>query len=234
MERIILLITIHSCNILTHPVKLELPNYNGLYEEKGTKPKSLGGKLLGTEFSSIPEDFSSIPKVQQNKLTNQVSHMGCSNERLLLPLKYHVDDRLSEGLDNRNKIVNLPTVKQPYQNYKVLVATAPAGLELDEDNKPMTVYIVFNDENNYQSPLDLPSVYFVKKSMNRGNKNLDSMFLVDSNRTVTGLRSKEIEKFVKFRNKFTSRFHRNLGYTDEEVDTTSDINPSASTVTDNN
>ncbi|XP_060809674.1 uncharacterized protein LOC132903957 [Amyelois transitella] len=207
----LLLVTIYASKILMYPMKMRVPPYSALFSED-EKQKSLSAALLS--------------KFEQNSLKNHLDAPGCPHglSRIMFPLKFHYDDNLlGRGLEDRVNIVDLPAVKQPYQNYKVLVATAPAGLELDdEDSKALTLYVVFDSDNEH-NPMNLPAVYFVKKRPGASPRDniRDPIFVVDSNRTVTNLRSKEIQKFLKFRNKLTNRFSRTSD--SEELDSKQDL-----------
>ncbi|XP_061704742.1 uncharacterized protein LOC133516043 [Cydia pomonella] len=102
--------------------------------------------------------------------------------------------------------INVP-VMHPFEKYKIIVVTAPPYIKLSAgDTEPLVVYMIFNDDTTDDSRTpSMPEVYFltqqngpVDNSMKMKN---DQIWIVNSNRTVTGLKSKDIAKFVSFRKK---------------------------------
>ncbi|KAI8430814.1 hypothetical protein MSG28_000969 [Choristoneura fumiferana] len=115
------------------------------------------------------------------------------------------DAIFSEGLKN---FISLPIIAQPYENYKILIATAPPQIRLyGEKAEPVVIYVVFTDDDSRATKApNIPSIYFVNKHdglLDRTKKEKAfPLFIVDNNRTVTGLRSKEIAKYVSFKRRF--------------------------------
>lgn len=112
------------------------------------------------------------------------------------------DNTFTEGLKN---FISLPIISQPYENYKILVATAPPQIRLHGDKaEPIVIYVVFTEDDPRAAKTpNIPAIYFVNKrggqiDLNRKEKAFP-IFIVDNNRTVTGLRSKEIAKYVSFK-----------------------------------
>lgn len=137
---------------------------------------------------------------------------GCTNQiaRLLFPSKLPHNSENSESLDDPN-FINIPILKQNVDEYQILVATAPKNIRISSgaDAKPVVVYIVFFENNTEEfKGVNMPAVYFVKNNdkmtFDKKDKG-DPIFIIDSNRTVTGLKSTEIAKHVKFRGKFVNR-----------------------------
>lgn len=106
--------------------------------------------------------------------------------------------------------MNLPLMKPPNSEYKVLVATAPPNIKMGrgDDAKKIIVYIVFSEDTEDPTEvanLKIPEVYFVTKrhdgtiATNSGKEKLEPLLLINNNRTVTGLRSKDVAKFLKFK-----------------------------------
>lgn len=108
--------------------------------------------------------------------------------------------------------IKIPIVWQPFSDYKIVIATAPWKMRIKGgDMKPVVVYFVFPED--YEDPSDrsvnIPEIYFVKKGYVRDiiKKDLfkpEPFILIDNNRTVTGLKSNTVAKFVKFKNKLNS------------------------------
>lgn len=119
---------------------------------------------------------------------------------------------------HRMNYLNLPVISQPYNDYKVLVAAAPPNINIGSgaEKKKMLVYVVFPDDepNENVNFEDIPKIYFVHESSGKRKilkkMETDPILIVDNNRTVTGLKSKEVPKFVRFKNKLTNRFNYNI------------------------
>lgn len=180
-------------------------------------------KPFGALFARIPQELTSDEAKARREVISKAYYpnppelgAGCSNQvaKVVLPIKnsnYDENDVISSDGVN---FINLPIIKQPFDNYKILVATAPPNVKMNnEDEKtPLVIYVVFPEDGTEESEsINIPMIYFVnrnngKMALNKKGK-AEPIFLIDSNRTVTGLKSKEIEKFVKFKNKFTQRYN---------------------------
>lgn len=196
--------------------------FNPISPKEPVKPKS-----FGTLFAKIPQETPSA--VRRGEVLSKAifTHPlelanGCTNQiaKMLYPVKVTLgvanSTRTGDG-ENVN-FINLPIIKQPSDSYNVLVATAPKNVKLDKksDALPTVLYVVFpsGNETNETNYINLPTIFFVKQSngntdLNKKEKDLP-LFIVDNNRTVTGLRSKEVSKFVRFKNKFRSLYNNDV------------------------
>ncbi|CAG9781905.1 unnamed protein product [Diatraea saccharalis] len=173
-------------------------------------------KSFGGLFSKIPKEINNKQgKIDISKTyypsPPELLGVGCTNQvaKIVLTTKLLNEGDDEQTSDYRN-IINLPLLKQPFENYKILVATAPVNLKMNSDNDPMLIYIVFSDDETKESgPKNIPNVYFVNKHGGKleisKKEKAGPIIVIDSNRTITGLKSNEIEKFVKFKNKFDRR-----------------------------
>lgn len=194
--------------------------FNPLNPKEDVKPKSFGAL-----FAKIPQALSSEAKLRRQFISKAYYPnppelgSGCSNQvaKVVYPLKNaSTDDNYNELKGNENlSFINLPIVKQPFENYKILVAMAPPNVKItseDHDPKSMVIYVVFPDDGSEElSPINIPAIYFVNQKNGKMDihkkEKAEQILIVNSNRTVTGLKSKEIEKFVKFKNKLTNRYN---------------------------
>ncbi|CAH0703509.1 unnamed protein product [Spodoptera exigua] len=218
MERVAAFLVIFSTNfaIQSYPIENGFSvKYNPNYPKEDLrvkKPVAIFGKNP-QEFKQQEygrrETVTEAPDKQDDMAT------GYSNllAKLMFPrrLIYTTDSKnSSHKLLNEVDLFNLPVVRQPYANYTVIVAAAPPNMHLDGDNKRTIIYIVFPDNGSSDSgKYSIPAVYFVKErsGKNRREKKelAEPIIIIDSNRTVTGIKSKEISKYLKFNNKWTSR-----------------------------
>ncbi|XP_028165350.1 uncharacterized protein LOC114356395 [Ostrinia furnacalis] len=180
-------------------------------------------KTFGALFAKIPQEITSAESKVRREVVSKAYYpnppdlgTGCSNQvaKVIFPAKNTNNDediiQPAEGLN----FINLPIVKQPYDNYKILVATAPPNVKInnEEENTPLVIYVVFpGDGADETDSINIPMIYFVnqhngKMDFNKPGK-AEPILIINSNRTVTGLKSKEIEKFVKFKNKLTKRYN---------------------------
>ncbi|XP_075991163.1 uncharacterized protein LOC142986530 [Anticarsia gemmatalis] len=189
---------------------------NPISQREDLKPKDLG-KL----FAKVPQDGKKGDKNQKdvfNKVffprsfdlgaghTNQVA-------KLLAPGHLGTDYNVTKMYSMN--FLNLPMIKQPFTDYKVIVAAAPPNVNLasSDEMKKTVVYIVFPDDGSKDQEVSvMPKVYFVNENSIqlknlRDQAMIDPILVIDSNRTVTGLKSKEIAKFLRFSNKLTKRFN---------------------------
>lgn len=181
--------------------------------------EELTPKKFGALFGKIPQDFKREAVVRRDILTKNFFRKvddvpsGYTNQvaKLLFPAEYMYDPNNTQTWANVN-FLNLPIIRQPYNDYKIIVATAPPYVKLGGDNKQTIIYVVF-PEDGFTDPTayNIPSIYFVNEKngkMHRVKKGPgDPIMIVDSNRTVTGLKSKEISKYVSFKNKWTNRYN---------------------------
>lgn len=189
--------------------------FNPISPKEELKPRN-----MGTMFAKIPQEFEDQQNVRREEVLSTVLlpqkpevPSGYTNQvaKLLFPTDYSYNRKsnntsiLLENDESGFNYLNLPIVKQPYNDYKVLVATAPPNVHLGGDNKQTLIYVVFPEDGSSDTGVyNVPVVYFIRGT---GKKELvDPILVVDSNRTVTGIKSKEIEKFVKFKNKLSNHF----------------------------
>ncbi|XP_045510188.1 uncharacterized protein LOC123705455 isoform X1 [Colias croceus] len=189
-------------------------NFTPMLNKEEVKPKT-----FGSLFAKIPQE---LPNSAQENLSqaifSNVGYLGagCTNQiaKILFPTKSSPN-----SLDNitswtNGNFINIPILKQPVNDYKILIAAAPPNVKINkaDDSRPLLVYIVFPNEDNSTdvAKMSIPTVYFVNKVkgvMDMETKSrLDPVLLVDHNRTVTKLKSREIAKFVKFKNKKINHF----------------------------
>ncbi|KAG6449104.1 hypothetical protein O3G_MSEX005899 [Manduca sexta] len=212
----ILYLSITSCNIQCLPISNGFTvKFNPLSVKEDVRPKSFGAL-----FAKIPQESSPEATIRREMLSSSYIPLdpdlgpGCTNQIARIIYPYRTEFNGSMNWDNAN-VINLPIIKQSIDEYKILVAVAPPNVKIGGENMPTIVYIIFpEDDTNGSSSMKIPSVYFVNKgdsSINMERKqDIDPIFIVDSNRTVTGLKSREIAKFVKFRNKLINRYGYNV------------------------
>ncbi|CAH2211496.1 jg24965, partial [Pararge aegeria aegeria] len=180
---------------------------------------SLGKEEIKTQssggiFAKIPQELK--PEATHEVLSKVVLPqdanlgMGSTNQitKIIFPAQPPNDD--SKAKENKNYI-NIPIIKQPFGDYNIIVATAPKNVRIGKgkDAKPVVIYVVFPDEGGDPKSPNIPSIYFVTKleePLPFQKKKEDPILVIDSNRTVTGLKSKAMTKFVKFKNKMTNQF----------------------------
>ncbi|XP_026758475.1 uncharacterized protein LOC113517928 [Galleria mellonella] len=209
-------LVIYSTNIIIQGLPINngfTVKFNPISVQEQVKPKTFGAL-----FAKILQELS--PKATHRREVLVKAHSpyppdlgtGCTNQiaRIIFPLKGDENVNDTHELENL-KLLNLPIIKQPFESYKILIATAPPHLKIggDDDEKPMVIYIVFPEDKTTDS-INIPTIYFVNKlneKMYINNKTtVDPILIIDSNRTVTGLKSKEIHKFVKFKNKVADHY----------------------------
>ncbi|CAG4984885.1 unnamed protein product [Parnassius apollo] len=178
-------------------------------------------KSFGAVFAKIPQDPTHISERREVLSEAIFAHPaepanGCTNQiaKLLYPLKnFKNQTNETRAWENAN-FINIPVIKQHFDAYNILVATAPNNVKLGrkKDALPTVIYVVFPIEDvNEATDLNLPTIYFV----NRVDGNVDlskkekaePIFIIDSNRTVTGIKSKEVSKFVRFKNKLRNLYN---------------------------
>lgn len=198
------------------------PIHNGLSIKLNVSPIKRGeAKSFGALFAKVPQEITpgtANRREMLNKHFSQLPHLGkgCTNQiaRIVFPFKSSdYNDTTTWG---RANFINIPIIKQPFTDYKILVATAPPHLKIGDDGKPVVIYVVFSDDSTMDETgsLKVPSIYFVNKA--DANLNLeaidkkdkfDPVIIIDSNRTVTGFNSKHISKYVNFKNKLYNRYN---------------------------
>ncbi|CAB3225343.1 unnamed protein product [Arctia plantaginis] len=220
MEHIIafLIVYIMVCVIQTLPIENGFTvRFNPISSREDFRTKKIGRIFLklqeDTEKQLQDTKRYLFTKTFSPEPTAPLKHTTQVNE-LSTPSKTSWEYNEAETWANSNlNFLNLPVISQPYADYKILVATAPPNLILGSgaDRKRMIVYVVFPNDGSGDSELDeIPRIYFVNENSIKKKPKKDAdepIIIVDSNRTVTGLKSKEIEKFLKFRNKLTNRFN---------------------------
>lgn len=212
------MVYIMVCVIQTLPIENGFTvRFNPISSREDFRTKKIGRIFLKLQedtekpFQDMKTDFftktflpdSSVPLrhiTQDNKISSpRVTSLG-NNET----------ETWAHGNIN---FLNLPVISQPYAHYKILVATAPPNLSLGSgsERKRMIVYVVFPDDGSGDNLLhEIPRIYFVNENTIKKKPKKDAdepIIIIDNNRTVTGLKSKEIAKFLKFRNKLTNRFN---------------------------
>lgn len=173
-------------------------------------------KSFGGLFVKVPQDVTKdetqdlISEAIVPRITDM--RIGCTNQiaRLLLPVRIPIE--LNDTKTSHNASFNLPIIDKTLDNYKIIVAVAPKHIKIGKgDARDLSVYIIFHDDEAADSnSIKMPSIYFVSKAdvgrdLQRKEK-ADPIFVIDSNRTVTGLKSNEVSKFIKFRNKLRNHF----------------------------
>ncbi|RVE41989.1 hypothetical protein evm_013364 [Chilo suppressalis] len=178
-------------------------------------------KSFGALFAKIPQEIN--VKQEKNGVSKtydpsppEMLGAGCTNQiaKILLPSKTSNNGQEEQTVnDDKQSFIHLPLVKQPFDSYKILVATAPDNLmmDTDKDDSPLVIYVVFSEDNSKGSnPKNIPNIYFVNDNRNLSviakKQKADPILVIDNNRTITGLKSNDIEKYVKFRNKFNRRY----------------------------
>ncbi|CAH0716380.1 unnamed protein product, partial [Brenthis ino] len=173
-------------------------------------------KSYGTLFAKIPQEFKHL--VSNGILSPSVFPQdldlgsGCTNQiaKLIIPLK--ASHEISESkLWDGTSFIHIPIIRQPFKEYKVLVAVAPKAVRIGsiDNKKPIVVYVVFPDDDVKDiKHFEMPEIYFVAKSNEAliKNKNADPIIVMGSNRTVTGIKSAKMMKIVKLKNKLTNLF----------------------------
>lgn len=108
-------------------------------------------------------------------------------------------------------------VKPPINDYKILVATAPPNMKMGrgDDAKKIVIYIVFPEDTEDltgEENLKIPEVYFVIKQegSDARKERSEPLLLINNNRTVTGLRSKNVAKFLTFKNQMLNHYSYKL------------------------
>lgn len=182
-------------------------------------------RTFGALFAKISQDFSPDGELRRQLLSKTLSSptpglgQGCTNQvaRIIFPHKYFQTKMNDTAFSNSPRFINLPKVKPPLSDYKILVATAPPNVKLgrSNDGKKIIVYIVFpNDTEDLPEEYNLkfPEVYFVSKLdvTDVRKDRSEPLFLINNNRTVTGLRSKHVAKFVTFKNQRFNHYSYNL------------------------
>lgn len=186
---------------------------------KPLMPKEeIKAKSFGNIFAKIPQDLNTgdMQEFLSMAILPENANLGLGSTNQIAKIMFPTLPPTDESKTKESKnVMNIPIISQPFGDYKILVATAPKNIKLGkgEDDKPVVVYIVFSDDaDDHSQSLNIPSVYFVTTPdgpLPFQKKKEDPVIVVDSNRTVTGLKSKAMAKFVKFKNKMTNRFEMN-------------------------
>lgn len=136
---------------------------------------------------------------------------SCTNRvtKILFPSRDEFND--SESGLNIN-FINIPIIEEQVQDYTIIVAKAPKKFKIGRDHEalPVIVYIVFPNDDPENMSIKIPLIYFVTETerlhLNEKDK-LDPVIMINSNRTTTGLKSNNVFKFVKFKNKLKKSFN---------------------------
>lgn len=203
--------------VSVNQVTLSRPLNNGLsvkFKQFSMKQERNKPKTFSTLFAENSQDAD--VDAQQNVIsTPYFAHIpelanGCTNQmaKILFPI-IHRNETSSQDY------INIPVVEQPFRDYKIVVATAPSHIKIaGPDAKPVVVYVVFPEEEPSGSQtMNVPTVYFVtKKGITRKGmkrENVEPILIIDSNRTVTGIKSKEVAKYIKFKKQLSKIIRRN-------------------------
>ncbi|XP_014370052.2 uncharacterized protein LOC106720026 [Papilio machaon] len=189
--------------------------FNPISHKEPIKPRSFGAL-----FAKIPQELPSSASNQDlsEAVFGHPANLadGCTNQvaKMVYPKsvtnKYINETQTPETVN----FINLPIISQHAESYNVLVATAPKNIRIGQrrDALPTVLYVVFpgDGESNETSNMNLPAIYFVNKDDDKSDvtkiEKLEPIFIIDSNRTVTGLKSKEVSKFVRFKNKLRNLY----------------------------
>lgn len=136
---------------------------------------------------------------------------SCTNRvtKILFPSRDEFND--SESGLNIN-FINIPIIEEQVQDYTIIAAKAPKKFKIGRDHEalPVIVYIVFPNDDPDNMSIKIPLIYFVTEPerlhLNEKDK-LDPVIMINSNRTTTGLKSNNVFKFVKFKNKLKNSFN---------------------------
>lgn len=169
-----------------------------------SKPRGIFAKIpqdIAPDDSNIGSLISEVPNAPDLGLgySNQIAKLN--------NFPFSFDKPLSTNDD----MFNLPLTTQPFDKYKLLVVTAPQEVLMsDPGGSPWVIYIVYPQDYT-PGNLSLPTIYFVNKlpDINDRKLNEEPIFVIDPNRKVTGLKSNDIEKFIKFKSKLTSTLDYN-------------------------
>lgn len=187
--------------------------FNPISVKEDVKPKTFDAL-----FAKIPQEPKPAADIRKEILSKTYLSdsseigSGCTKQimKVLFPFK---SSNKNNTLPLGTNYINLPIIQQPFEDYKIVVATAPYDVKISgPDAKPLVVYIVFPEyEESDPKSVKIPLVYFVRKQNDlpefKKKDLVDPILIIDSNRTVTGLKSKEVAKFVKFKNKLTNRYN---------------------------
>ncbi|VVC86192.1 unnamed protein product [Leptidea sinapis] len=182
-----------------------LPLYNGFI----TKITPISMKERDT--SSLADLLSKIPQDPTTTTHRNSSEEIYSNTNDIAKIFFPSRVNSTANVWKDEDYIKVPLImKKPVEYYNILVATAPPNVKM---NKTFVVYIVFpEDDGDYLDgqAMNIPSVYFVNKadklrSQDRKQTH-DLFFLINSNRTVTKVKSNDVSKHLRFRNKLTNVF----------------------------
>ncbi|XP_028032919.1 uncharacterized protein LOC114245109 [Bombyx mandarina] len=210
MELVIFLFVISSLETYVQT----LPINNGLSVK--FKPISakedIQPKTFGALFAKIPQDYTPEATFRREILQAFLSQppelgKGCTNQIAKITSCKVCNENETYTDEDKIHYINLPIVTQPFEDYKILVATSPPAMKMSY-NKPSVIYIVFPDDSAENiSALAIPKIYFVNTVDGKlnidENEKVEPILIIDSNRTVTGIKSREISRFVRFRNKLS-------------------------------
>ncbi|XP_045458255.1 uncharacterized protein LOC123668567, partial [Melitaea cinxia] len=177
---------------------------NPVYPKEEIKAKSID--------TSLTKNRQDLKATVNNRLISEAifpktvdTETSCTNRvtKILFPPGDEFND--SESGLNIN-FINIPIVEQQVQDYTIIVAKAPKKFKIGREHEalPVIVYIVFPNDDPENMSIKIPLIYFVTESeqLNLNEKDkLDPIILINSNRTTTGLKSNNVFKFVKFKNK---------------------------------
>lgn len=172
--------------------------------------ENLAAHGQGGVFAKIPAETLPLSEYKQDFLSqsyiSNTPKFSISTKRIAKVLFLDKPFNMSETTENYDHFLKIPIISQPFSDYKLVVATAPWNMRISgSDSKPVVIYYVFPEDDNEPTSVNIPEIYFVKKGsepkdINKKDK-FDPLILVDHNRTVTGLKSKTVSKFIKIKNR---------------------------------
>ncbi|XP_064076550.1 uncharacterized protein LOC135194675 [Vanessa tameamea] len=186
--------------------------FNAVSTKEEKQSKTYGAVLTKTSQDFKPEANSEI---HSQEIYPQATEFGTGSTnqiaKILFPSRaYRFNESKSQADTN---FIKIPIIEQHVRDYKVIVANAPKNFRIGSgpDSLPIVIYIVFPNDEPEELSFGMPAIYFVKKFNGlplHKNDNVDPLFIIDTNRTVTGLKSTEIFKYVKFKNQLTDRIYK--------------------------
>lgn len=187
--------------------------------------KAVTTKVIGTEKPNFKSGarkiesqtlFVKIPQEHKNLPTKEILPesifprdldlgTGCTNQiaKILIPVKASNELSQPDSWDGTS-FIKIPTIRQPFDDYKIIVAQAPNNLKIG--NEPVVVYIVFSEDDDSVQNFKIPEIYFVAKNRLLRNKVDDPFLIIDNNRTVSGYKSNKVTRIIRFKNKFADLF----------------------------
>ncbi|CAH2103211.1 unnamed protein product [Euphydryas editha] len=181
---------------------------NPVYPKEEVKAKSFNATNKNPQELKSKVNNGIISQAIFPKAVN--SETSCTNQvtKILFPSRAEFDD--SELWVNKN-FINIPIIEEKVNDYTIIVAKAPKKFRIGRGHKamPVIVYIVFPNDDPEDLSIKMPLIYFVTEAdrlfLDKNHK-FDPVIMINSNRTTTGLKSNNVFKFVKFKNKLRNSF----------------------------